>query len=74
MPEVAARGNALIRAECVRGDGRVELALWADDRLVILLVDTEVNKAIGPPRFGLFVESVSETRTYFDDFIVARLP
>ncbi|MFI6637308.1 serine/threonine-protein kinase [Nonomuraea fuscirosea] len=74
LPEGVARGNALLRAECVRGAGQVDLALWADDQLVIRLADTEANKAVGPPRFGLFVESVSETRTYFDDFVVARLP
>ncbi|GAA1614735.1 hypothetical protein GCM10009733_008660 [Nonomuraea maheshkhaliensis] len=74
LPEGVARGNALLRAECVRGDGRVDLALWADDQLVVRLADTEASKAVGPPRFGLFVESVAETRTYFDDFVVARIP
>ena len=74
LPEGTARGNALMRAECVRGDGKVDLALWADEQLVIRLADTEASKAVGRPRFGLYVESISETRTYFDDFMVTRLP
>jgi hypothetical protein len=75
LPEVGVRGNTMLRAECVRGDGRVDLALWADDQLVTRLMDPEVGKAIGPPRFGLFVESPgTETRASFDDFVVARLP
>jgi hypothetical protein len=75
LPEVGTRGNAMLRAECVRGDGRVDLALWADDQLVTRLADAEVDQAVGPPRFGLFVESPgTETRASFDDFIVARLP
>jgi serine/threonine protein kinase len=75
VPELGAVGNALLRAECARGDGEMELALWADQRLVVRVTDAEANKAVGPPRFGLITESGgADSRTYFDDFIVARLP
>ncbi|MEV5411119.1 hypothetical protein AB0K60_20050 [Thermopolyspora sp. NPDC052614] len=70
VPEVGARGNALLRAECVRGEGRIDLASWADEQLITRLTDTEVDKAVGPPRFGLYVESLAaDTRTSFDDFV-----
>ncbi|MEV5409772.1 protein kinase [Thermopolyspora sp. NPDC052614] len=67
--------NALLRVECVRDAGEIRLALWAGDQLVTRLVDPDVGKAVGPPRFGLVVESGgTEARTHFDDFFIARLP
>ncbi|MEV5413780.1 serine/threonine-protein kinase [Thermopolyspora sp. NPDC052614] len=75
VPRIGVRGKTVLRAECVRGDGEVRLALWAGDQLVTRVVDTKVDRAVGPPRFGLFSEdNDGNSRAYFDDFTIARLP
>ncbi|MEV5413779.1 serine/threonine-protein kinase [Thermopolyspora sp. NPDC052614] len=68
--------NVPLRVECARGDGEIHLAMWIGDNLIAEVSDTEVAKAVGPPRFGLYVEGTSEgqTRAFFDDFSIARLP
>jgi hypothetical protein len=74
-PRIGVRGSTLLSAECARGDGEVRLALWAGDQLVTRLVDTKVDRAVGRPRFGLFAEGTGgESRAYFDDFTISRLP
>ncbi|MGW4668845.1 serine/threonine-protein kinase [Streptosporangium sandarakinum] len=66
-----------LRAECARGDGEIRLGLWAGDRLVARVVDTEVKRAVGPPRFGVtagqWPTANTGTRVYVDDFTIGRL-
>ncbi|WP_329428864.1 serine/threonine protein kinase [Streptosporangium sp. NBC_01495] len=70
--------KATLRAECSRDGGEVRLALWVDDRLVAEAVDEDAGGAKGRPRFGLtagkFPGNSTETRVYFDDFEIGRLP
>ncbi|GAA0841905.1 serine/threonine-protein kinase [Streptosporangium amethystogenes subsp. fukuiense] len=70
--------KATLRAECSRDGGEVRLALWVDDRLVAETVDEDARGAKGRPRFGLTVGKrpgdSTETRAYFDDFEIGRLP
>ncbi|WP_236051456.1 serine/threonine-protein kinase [Nonomuraea cypriaca] len=70
------RKNMLLRAECARGNGEVRVALWLGDELVAEQVDHDVSTATGPPRFGFYMEGVnnSQSRVYYDDFAINRLP
>ena len=75
VPQVGARGRTVLSAKCARGEDGIDLALWADDRLVTRITDTDVSTAVGAPRFGLFIESIisGDSRTYYDDFTITRL-
>ncbi|WP_449066242.1 hypothetical protein, partial [Planomonospora algeriensis] len=72
------KDGAVLRLECERGDGRIRTTFWVDDHLVGAVVDEDVAKADGKPLFGIYVTKwpggQTETRTYFDDFRIARLP
>ncbi|MEU8384381.1 hypothetical protein, partial [Streptosporangium sp. NPDC048865] len=71
------KGPVALRARCERGDGEIRVELWAGDRLVAGVVDTEVEGAVGRPSFGLHVQqragAEAATRAYFDDFEIGRL-
>nr|BFE81420.1 hypothetical protein GCM10020093_040210 [Planobispora longispora] len=77
MPEFKKNGTTL-RVECARDGDRVRVAFWVGEELVADLVDEDAAKATGKPRFGIHVSKwpgvEAETRVYFDDFQIGRLP
>ncbi|MBG0830883.1 serine/threonine protein kinase [Planomonospora sp. ID67723] len=72
------KNGAVLRAECERGGDQVRVALWAGDAPVAEVVDEEAAGAKGKPKFGLsaskWTGADQDTRVYFDDFRIGRLP
>ncbi|MBG0818049.1 serine/threonine protein kinase [Planomonospora sp. ID82291] len=72
------RAGAVLRAECERDGAGVRVAMWMDDRLVAEVTDGDATGATGKPGFGIAVSKRTgdeqNTRVYFDDFRIGRLP
>ncbi|MFC4063209.1 serine/threonine-protein kinase [Planomonospora corallina] len=77
VPEFRKSG-AVLRVECERDGDRVRVGLWVDEEQVAAVVDGDAAGAKGKPAFGLAVSKQhgeeTDTRLYFDDFRIGRLP